>query len=476
MKLLLVNPPETRTLRSNLPGPIESLRGKNPPIGLLYAAAAARTVESWAVELIDAHAMDWNADDIASEAVRIKPDLVGVTATTFTYLDALDVARAAKRGRPDCLVVFGGVHPFIYPAETLAQPEVDMIIAGEAEQSLPALLRFWAEGGPPASASGRVPGLLVKGDDTAGFVPAPVIDDLDSVPAPAWDMSPVDRYYSLISGLNPVTILLSSRGCPFRCRYCALSPTGKRWRPHSAERVVEEMKICRGLGARYLLFYDELFTVRRKRVVEICDLIRKDGVGVPWMARATPDMVDADMLSLMRGAGCDMITFGVEAGNPKVLENLGRKPTIVEARAAFEAASKAGLRTIAYFMLGNPGEGRAEIDDSLSLAKSLEPDYVHASIFMPYPASDAYAESLASGKIKNDYWREFAARPGPDFEPPYWNEKFTDRELETQLLRFYRGFAFRPSFILKRLMRMRSAGELAKAFRAALKLLLGFGG
>jgi radical SAM superfamily enzyme YgiQ (UPF0313 family) len=475
MKLLLINPLEQQVLPSNLPAAIEAMRGKNPPIGLLYVAAIARQAPGWQTELLDAHAEDLTPADIAREVAARRPDVVGVTATTFTYRDALAAARAAKTAHPPCRVVFGGTQPFTFPAETLAQPEVDALVVGEAERALPALLDAWRDGGSAALRGARLPGVLLKGDDPAQLVPAPPLENLDDAPPPAWDLAPLARYESLITPRRPATIALTSRGCPFHCRYCALSPTGKKWRGHSPERVAEEMRICRRLGVQYVLFYDELLTTRRERVFAIAEALRRDGAPLPWMARATPGAGagDFEMFAAMKSAGCDLITFGVEAGSPEVLQRLGRAPSLAQTRQAFADARRARLRTIAYFMIGNPGETRADVDASLRLAIELRPTMIHASLFVPYPGAAIYEEAVQEG-TSADYWRDFARRPDRDFRPPIGDGRFSTAELTDLLLGFYRRFSFRPRYLAQRLREIRSFDDLRRNFAALRTLLRGF--
>lgn len=472
MKLLLINPPEKQVLRSNLPSNIESFRGNNPPIGLLYVAAAAREVEGWRIKLIDSPALDYDAAQLTEAIAQYWPDLVGIGATTFTYLDTLQTAKAAKLVNPAVKVLIGGVQPFVFPQETLRQPDVDLILAGEAEDSIGLLLKRSLENGLDDLSGSDIPGLLVKGDEANEFSAAPPIKELDELPMPAWDLSPINLYSSLVTRYKPITILITSRGCPYRCRYCANSPTGKRWRAHSADRVVEEMKTCQGLGIKYLMLYDETFTVNKERVLQVCRGILAEGLSLRWMARATPDTVDLDGLKAMRAAGCDLITIGVEAGSPEVLKRLGRRSSIEEIKRAFGLARTAGLRSIAYFMLGNPGETAGDIDQSLKLAKSLRPDMIHASLFMPYPASAIYQEALADGSIKEDYWRKFSIDPDTGFIPPYGSDIFSDRELRNKLMHFYRGFSFQPAYILRRLKDLKSWSNIANACRAVSILLL----
>jgi radical SAM superfamily enzyme YgiQ (UPF0313 family) len=173
----------------------------------------------------------------------------------------------------------------------------------------------------------------------------------------------------------------------------------------------------------------------------------------------------------MRSAGCDLVTFGIESGSPRVLERLGRRSPVAEIVSAFDAAKAAGLSTIAYFMVGSPGETRADVDESLRVARRARPDMVHAAIFTPYPGSAFYEEGRAMGLLPGDYWREFAASPREGFRAPYWNELFTDAELEMLLRRFYRKFFLRPGYVLRRLARLRRPADLAAGWRGLWTLL-----
>lgn len=255
-----------------------------------------------------------------------------------------------------------------------------------------------------------------------------------------------------------------------------MSPTGKTWRAHSPERVAGEMAYAASLGLRYLMFYDELFTVRKERVHGICREIRQQGLRVPWMARVTPGMVDEPTLAEMRSAGCDLVTFGVEAGDEGVLKNLGRKTGLDAVRQSFAMAHRAGLRTIAYFMLGNPGETRTQIRRSLRTAIRLRPEMVHAALYVPYPATRLYDDALEQGRIKEDYWRAFARNPSENFVPPLGSDTMTDGELEGELLTFYRRFSLRPRYVWERIRELRSWRDIKRNLAALAVLLRGFTG
>lgn len=458
MRLLLVNPTEKKMPRANLPQPIEELRGNNPPIGLLYATGVARETNGCEVKLIDANALRLGNKAIESSSNKFKPDLVGFTVNTFTYLDALELARSAKKGWQKAKIVFGGVQPFIYPKETLAQKEVDWICVGEAEKSLPEFLKQFSDTNGDASKI-KVRGFYYKDECDSDYAPTELTEELDNIPMPAWDISPIEKYSSLVTNLKPVTIAITSRGCPFRCRYCAHSVTGKIWRAKSPKRVVAEMKRCYELGIKYVLFYDEVFTINKARVLEICELASKEDFKMKWMARATPGTVDYSTMLAMKSAGCDLLTVGVESGSEKVLENLGRKTDMKAVYQSFSDAKRAGLRTIAYFMLGNPGETLDDFSKSVELAIKLDPDYIHASIFTPYPASDIYEDAVKEGKTE-DYWRRYSLNPERNFVPPYWKGEFSERELVRMLYRFYLKFSMRPKYIARIISAPKRGGVL----------------
>ena len=473
MRLVLINPPEKTVVRANLPATIEELRGANPSIGLFYVAGAAKRAKNWEIKLIDAHAENLDYTQTAQRAFEFKPELIGITFNTFTYLDAINAARAVKRKLPDVPVLAGGVQPLLSPEETLSQPEFDAIFSGEADLIFHDILEQFERGGLIGLARAKIEGLAVKGNDMADFHHAPLIKELDEIPMPAWELSPYQKYSSLITPHKPVMLMMTTRGCPYRCRYCSLSATGKIWRAHSANRVVDEMVSCQKLGIKYLLFYDEIFTVSRKRIFEICERIGAIGLKIPWMARGTVDTVDYEELLAMKRAGCHTATFGVESGSERILEVLGRKQNLAKASETFRAAKKAGLSVIAYFMIGTPTETLEDVKASMRLANKLDLNHVHASIFIPYPASDIYEDALRSGVIKSDYWRLFAVNPKPDFVSPFWTENFSEQELQKLLFKFYRGFYMRPTRALKKAFMSIKELKLKLAFNALKALLRG---
>jgi len=468
VRVLLVNPPQENLVTNNIPSVVDEERGHNPPLGLLYVAAHARANTPHEIRVVDAVVEELGYPELKKRIEAEKPDLVGVTATTFTLVDAVMTVRLVKDINPDITVVMGGPHPYIYPDETINLPGIDYLVIGEGEAVFSALLNNL--GNTPALR--KVRGLVFREDgEVVNTGLPPLVDDLDSLPFPARDLTPYRDYYSLIAKSQPVTTMITSRGCPYRCLFCDRPHLGKRFRPRSAENVVDEMELCVGMGISEFLIYDDTFTINKKRVLDICRLINERGLKIGWDVRARVDTVNKEMLRAMKQAGCDRIHYGVEAGSPEVIETLRKGITIEQVKRVFSETKSVGISILAYFMIGSPGETRSQMDESLRLARELKPDYLHLSITTPFPETDLYRMGFEKGVLKEDYWREFARNPVKGFIPNVWDEFLSRDELIEMLHRGYKGFYLRPGYVWRRLIGLRSFSDFKSKARAGLKVL-----
>ncbi len=468
MKVLLVNPPSDNELMGNNPPIIEEERGYNPPLGLLYLAAHLERFSHHQVAVIDTQVEELSYPRLKETMAAHEPDVVGITAMTFTLIDVIKTARLVKEIDRDIPVVLGGPHVHLYPEETIAIPEVDYLVLGEGEIPFHQLIDNLGQ----VEVLKTIQGLVFRENGQVintgicGFR-----ENLDEIPFPARHLTPYHKYSSLMAKRSPITTMFTSRGCPYRCTFCDRPHLGKLFRARSAANVVDEMEECIGMGIHEFLIYDDTFTVQRQRVVDICHEIMRRGLDVGWDVRARVDNVDEELAWKMRTAGCERIHYGVEAGTDRVLKILRKGITVEQARQAFRITKAAGIDTLAYFIIGSPTETRDDIAQTMQLAKELDPDYVHITIMTPFPGTALYFQGLEEGIIESDYWREFAADPSPDFQPPYWEEHFTREELLELIDRAYKDFYLRPRYVLKRLSQVRSFGELMRHARAGLKVL-----
>jgi anaerobic magnesium-protoporphyrin IX monomethyl ester cyclase len=471
MKVLLVNPPTFNELVGITPGDVEESRGFTPPLGLLFVADYLQRHTSHTVEILDTQPPGWDYQQLKEVLRKRDFDVCGVSAMTFTLIDALKVCRIVRRVNPSAKIVMGGPHIHLYPTETLHNPEVDFLIQGEGEIAFSEFLdkmhnpSLWPE----------VKGLAYR--DPSGEIIdnglAPIVEDLDELGSPARHLIDQSAYYSVLGDGDRYTTMFTTRGCPFRCTFCYRpdSPILARYRYTSPEKVVEEMEICEAQGIREIKIYDDTFTVRQDRVHEICDLIIKRGLKVRWDVRAHVNTIDQDLLRHMAEANCNQIHYGVEAGNDRMLKEIKKNSTVSRIKEAFKLTQEEGMGTLAYFIIGQQTETLSDIHDSIQLASELGPDFVLFSIFIPLPGTDTYLKGLERGMYKNDAWAEFAQNPTSDFQVPVWEENFTREELVDILTSCYRKFYFRPSYISQRLIQIRSFSQLYRQARAGFRLI-----
>ncbi len=468
MKVLLINPPAENTILGNNPAIIDEERGCNPPLGLLYIAAYLQKHSPHEVEVIDSQVEELSYPQLYEKIKECGPDIAGITAMSFTMVDVLETARLLRDACPGIPVVLGGVHPYIYPGETMGFEEVDYLVLGEGESAFTELVNNI---GRPEKLRG-VKGLVFRdGSEIINTGPAPPVEDLDELPFPARLLTDYTKYNSLIARRSPITTMITSRGCPYRCSFCSRPHIGKKFRARSASNIVDEMEQCTELGIREFLVYDDTFTVDRRRVVEVCEEILRRNLDIGWDIRARVDLVDMELLEKLAMARCERIHFGVEAGTDKILKVLRKGITVEDARNAFRWARKAGISTLAYFMIGSPGETREDILQTICLAKELNPDFVHITMTTPFPSTELYREGLEKGIWKEDFWKSFAINPVKGFRPFHCEQQLCEEELEELLEYAYKSFYGRPLYVVKQMTKIRSFRELRRKLKAGLKIL-----
>lgn len=465
MHILLISPPHKSIITTTIPEKINQERGYQPPLGLLYLASYLKQNSTHQVTIIDAEVERLDHPALRQRIEQLKPDLVGIQALTFTLIDALKASASVKNCSKSIPVVLGGAHVTIYPRESLMFKDVDYIVRGEGEIVFKEMLDNLGNEAGLEKISGI--GFKREGEFVLTRNPS-FINDLNSIPFPDRTFSPYQKYYSLLSKNFPITTMMTSRGCPYNCIYC--ERMGKKFRAISAEKVLDEIEHCLSLGIKEIFFHDDTFTIDKKRVFTICELIRKRRLKFVWDARVRVDTVNYELLFSMKKAGCHRISFGVESGNARILKNLRKGITLEQVEAAFQQCRKLKIQTLADFMIGSPGESLQDIMDTISFSRKLGADYAQFSVTTPYPGTDLYREALAQGIITSDVWSEFARNPREDFTPPLWTENLSREELIELLNVAYKKYYLSAGFMLKELSKIGSTKELTTKIKAGLKL------
>lgn len=470
MRVAFINPPRFNEITGTNPSFIEEDRGKNPPLGLLYVASyMKKNSDEFEIEFIDAQLEDTSYEELEQLIIENKFDIVGITTMTQTMVDVLELAKIVKKCNSKTKIVVGGHHTAIYPKETAELENIDFVVVGEGEETFLELAQALKNNTNLKDVNGLVyqeNGKIVftKGRETK--------KDLDSLPFPDREFTEYKKYTSLLTRYDIATTIITTRGCPFKCTFCDRPTISNKIRYRSAQNIVDEIEECLELGIKNFIFYDDTFTVNKKRVIEFCELVISKKLDITWNIRTRVDTVDEEMIIALKKAGCVGINYGVEAGNDKIMKNLKKGITVEQVKQAFAITQKHKVSTVAFFMIGNPGEELSDIEDSFNLAIELNPTYYHLNILTPFPSTELYLSALREGVIKEDYWLEFAKNPIPNIDMPALEENFSRKELEELQKLGYKKFYTRLSYMFQQFLAVRTLPELYKKSKAGFKLIV----
>jgi len=451
LKILLIQPPPRNIQKEDI---------IVPPLGIAYLAAVLEK-KGHNVGIIDGFAEGLDYQTLENRIKDFVPDIVGITGMTPVIDNAFRTVKAARKYAKH--IIMGGPHASMVRKNIFEQaPEIDFSIQGEGETSISMLVDAIDKGSNISS----IPGLITRDFENP---PACYIENLDSLPLPARHLLPNDKYRYILSK-GKVTTIFSSRGCPYHCIFCDKTVFGSKWRARSSENVLEEIElVVRDLGVKSIVFYDDLFTVKKDRVVEICKGILDRDLDIEWKAEGRVNIVDEETLKWMKKAGCSMIAYGVESGNQKGLDYLNKGTKVEQIRNAFELTQKAGIKPMGYFVLGIPVETYEEEIGTIEFAKEIKAAYAQFSVLSPTPGTKLYDDVIKMG-----WYREIDAQNPMDKDlkrPAIINENWDEIKLNKILREAHRKFYLSPWYIMQRLKEIRSLKEFADKASAGLKLL-----
>ncbi|MFC2071983.1 B12-binding domain-containing radical SAM protein [Chloroflexota bacterium] len=445
LKVVLINPPQPTTY-------------PQPPLGLGIIAAVLEK-EKYQVTLLDANALRLKPMDIAPYVTDT--NVAGLTAMTPTINAAISIARYLKQANPDLPIILGGAHATLLPDETLGSaPEIDVVVRGEGEQTIIELLRAF-ECQQPLD---NIAGISYRRNDKVHSTPARSTSvDLDSLPFLAYHLLPWQRYrpHPPHGRAFPFAAMVTSRGCPYQCSYCSKPIFGNKFRGQSPERIVDEIiHYQKSFGVKEIAFYDDVFTLDKKRAYAIADNIIKRGLKICWTCETRVNLVDKELLRHMKQAGCYAIAYGIESASPEILATLDKGITLEQAEEAVRLTQQVGLQTIGYFMLGSPGESLETIARTIQFAKKLKLDFAQFAITTPYPGTTLYNLYLESGK-DDVPWDNFVYEgAGRSITPVFDTNGISQTELQHWMKMAYKEFYLRPSYLWQRIRQLNSPGDL----------------
>ena len=446
-----------------------------PPLGAGYIASyllrAGHQVKI--IDNIDFKRLSKN--EIDKTIREFRPAIVGFTAYTYSVQSSLTLARWVKEAAPDTVVIFGGPHATYMPHEVLSHGCVDIVVTGEGEIAMSEI----------AGAVGRnqpldgIKGILYK--DSAGAIinngPRPLIEDLDSLPFPAYELLNMGKYYPSVPFNNDpgkrFGTIITGRGCPYECIFCANKMFGKKARLRSPENVVSEMELLAGkFGIANFLFVDDAFMIDLKRVTNICELMLQHGLKVSWGCSCRADQASKEIFSLMRSSGCRQVFMGLESGSQQMLDSIKKKMTVEEIAEGVRLAKEYIGRVACGFIFGMPGDTMESIKETIKFARKLNPDYATFSICIPLPGSEVFDRALREGQIKEPaaLWGKLNLFP-PQF--PVINLcSIEQKKLFYMVKKAYLDFYLRPGYLWGRLCKISSARDVKQYVRGAWELLV----
>jgi radical SAM superfamily enzyme YgiQ (UPF0313 family) len=467
-KVFLINP--SMDVSSGF-GEYDKLMEPMPCIGLAYLASSCQKA-GHTVFVLDNFTENKTFKQIVESIKSFGADVVGISMLTPTANSTEALGRFIKAQLPSIKVIFGNLHASLFAKDLINNGACDAVVHGEGEIVFPRLIEAVVN----KSDISKIQGITYKGEEGIVFTGMPEpINDLDSLPRPAWELFPWRDYSFLpfVTVAKPCLAIMGSRGCPFRCKFCALGYMGNLVRKRSPESIADEIEwLVKGFGARHIGFVDPIFPLDKKHAIATCRAIRAKNMSENWWwtCETRVDIVDEEMCREMKLARCKRILFGIESGVNDVLKGIGKQYNTDDVRRGVTAAKAAGLEISAFFMLGLPGETKEMTKQTIDFALSLDIDFAKFAITIPLPGSELYDDLVKQGKISEPKWEKFTTfNPNPD-SLPYVPEGMTGEEL----LRLHRlanlKFYLRPRIIFRHLFVIRSIG-IKMMFHGAMLIL-----
>jgi anaerobic magnesium-protoporphyrin IX monomethyl ester cyclase len=456
MKIVALNPPFLSHFSRESRSPAVAKSGTlYYPMWLAYAVGLLEK-HGHEVMLIDAPAENISRDTVIERIRKFNPAMAFVATSTPSIYNDVEVGAALKDTCLELFTVFVGVHVSALPCESLElSSKIDAVAFGEFDMTLVELAEKLTTGRPSDELLGSIAGLAYRTNDGRCVKNAtrPFIEDLDIFPPVASvykkHLSTAPYFYG--HSLHPIIVIMTGRGCPFRCTYCVVPQVlqGHQYRQRSINSIVEEFRYIRDNfpEVKEIMIEDDTLTANKKRCAELSKALINQGLTtIPWSANSRAD-VDLETMRLMKAAGCRLFCVGFESGNQQILDNIQKGTKIPVIERFVKDSKRAGIMIHGCFMVGNRGETRQILEETLRFAKKLNPDTAQFYPIMVYPGTADYVYYQEKGWIVSENFREWITEEGLH-SSTMSNPDLPYDELVRFCDRARREFYLRPSYIL----------------------------
>lgn len=360
-----------------------------PPIGLLYLAGELKK-NNISVELINPFLNDLSLEQTMEKIVELKPKIVGISVTSMQTRGAVQLARKIKEELPDVKICVGGTHISVDFNFIKEFDCFDFSIAGESEITFTKVVKK-----------------VLNDEEIDRTIIAETPSDLNELSFPAWELIDPEEYFK---GQERIAPLISTRGCPFSCIFCSRVAVSDRVRYRSAELMVDEIEKLKDTYEGNFVFLDDTFTIKRKHIEEICLEIIKRNLKIKWSCNTRANLVDYNLLKLMKESGCNLVLFGIETGNEKFRNDIVKKKILnSDIENAIQSCKKSGITVGGYFMLGFPGETVELMEETANFPVKYNLDIMSIHTTTIYPGSALAKIFEDKQKISLiDKWRQYA--------------------------------------------------------------------
>lgn len=469
-KVLLINPP-----CSEVYSRVSTAEGVIPPLGLAYLAAYARE-KGFGVSILDANALQIPLTKI-KEHIPKDIDFVGTVSFTPTLNKSAKILSICKEINPNIITMMGGPHISALSKETLQMyGSIDYGILGEGEITFVELLNAINENNELS----EIDGICYRKDNEIVITkPREFVKNLDDFPFPAYDLLPMDKYcvslHHVGFGRNvpvkPFAVIFTSRGCPYNCTYCASKVIWKKkLRFRSAENILTEIDtLVNKYKIKVLDFADDVFTINKKLFDEVLDGLIERNYDLHFNCLSRVDTIDLEKLKKLKKAKCYLIRYGVESGSQKVLDLMKKNIKVEQVINAFKLTNKVGIPASACFIIGHPGETRKTVQETINLAKKIDPVLAHFFVAIPLVGTELYEMAKEKNLIvDNTDWEQWVQMPD---KPILRTEELSIDDLKQLRNKAYKEFFFRPSYIIKSISRIRRYEQIKLYWNGLLAVL-----
>jgi len=470
MKVLFLTPLASAR---ELWGQYERGGGAYFPLGLLSVAGVALKA-GHQVELLDVSTLRTTSEQLEQKLVGGDFDVIGL-GNCYTSLAHL-VFRTAEFCRkilPHAKLVVGGIHPTLFPNETLEVcPALDFAVFGEGELTFEELLKYLNNEG---SELRQIQGLCYRsGQEVRCNEPRPPIKDISELPPLPYHLLDIDSYVPPPSNYKrlPTYGFLVQRGCPYRCAYCDARVHGRIVRHDNIDKIIGQMKyLIQNHGMKGIIFHDSCLTINRRFSVEFFSRMIDEKINVAWCCYTRVDKVDPELLSLMKKAGCWSVSFGLESGNQVSLERIHKGVTLAQNREGVRMAKKAGLQVVGSFILCLPGEDEQMSRNTIKFAKELNLDTAVFFLPVPFFGTEIYEMCKAEDALPEDIkWEDFKMWMDPT-NPIYVNPLIGDKKMVKLYNEAVSSFYLSPKTLMRSLMQIHSVSDLRKYSKGFISII-----